>query len=68
MAYTIDQLSALDMAVDTVSDKAILGPLTPEEEQLFSDITTLVTSALSDFSLEEKLKILKSTLEGSGGS
>ena len=63
MAYTIDQLSALDMAVDTVSDKAALGPLTPEEEQIFSEIMILVTSAMSDFSIEEQLKTLKSALE-----
>ena len=65
MSYSINKLTAIDMATGLIANKQNIPDMDSEQQNLFSDIETLLNSAVMGLSLTEQLKTIKAALEGS---
>ena len=65
MAYTVEKLVVINMAMELIANKEIQGVSSIEQKDLYSAIESLITSEIENFSPTEQLKTIKAALESS---
>ena len=65
MSYSMNKLTAVDMAAELTANKLNIPDMDSEQQSLLNDIEVLLNSTVENLSFTEQLKTIKAALEGS---